>query len=194
MKGYLAYLNADYADSVNKLNKALDDYNDIYGDWKTATGVAIGVGVAFGWFPIFGWAALGVVAHNADNLRKAWALLLENYNLLKSEYEQEAKLIAFITTILGQCKDVNNKIQGAIDAVSKLSTMLQDQADAYEGINSTLQSLGAYTLSTDAGNRQVFIGGKLQLTIKKLEELHAASQGFIEAILNEDPNIVNTTT
>ncbi|KAK2035945.1 hypothetical protein LZ31DRAFT_580750 [Colletotrichum somersetense] len=194
VNGYLAYLSADYADAVTKLSKALNDYNGKYDDWKTATGVAVGVGVSFGWFPIFGWAALAAVANNADNLHKAWENLWDNYNSLKSDNEKEAQLIAFATTIVGQFDKVDKKIKGAIDAVGTLSTMLQDQADAYSGINSTLQSLGAYTLSTDAGNRQLFIKYKLQVTIKKLEDLHAASQGFMEAILNEDPNFVKTIT
>jgi hypothetical protein len=194
VNGYLAYLNADYADAVNKLIKELSNYNSKYDDWKTATGVGVGVGVSFGWFPIFGWAALAVAANNADNLHKAWEQLWNNYNSLQSDNEKEAQLIAFVTTIVGQFNDIGKKIQGAIDAVGTLSTMLQDQADAYRGINSTLQSLGAYTLSTDAGNRQVYIKGKLQVTIKKLEDLHAASQGFMDAILNEDPNFVKTTT
>lgn len=194
MKGYLAYLNADYADATKRLGKALDEYNGNYDAWKTATGVAIGVGLSFGWIPVFGWVALAAVANNAANFKEAWEKVWDSYNTLKAENEEEARLISFLTTVVGQFNDVDKKIQGAIAAVGTLGAMLQDQADAYSGIDAALQSLGAHTFSADAGNRQLFIKGKLDVTIKKLEELRDASQGFMDAIMNEDPNFVRTMT
>ncbi|CAG7566390.1 unnamed protein product [Fusarium equiseti] len=190
--GYLAYISADYADSVVKMGDELNKYNSAYDDWKTATGLAVGVGVSFGWFPLFGWVALAFAANNADNLHSAYEKLWDNYNQLKSDNEEEAHLIDFVTTIIAQFTEVGNTIQGAVDAVGTLSTMMQDQADAYSGINSTLHTLGDFTLSSDAVNRQIFIKAKLKISIKKLEELYTASNGFMDAIMTEDPNFVKT--
>lgn len=176
------------------MNKARDEYNGKYDEWKTATGVAIGIAFSFGWTPIYGWTPLALAAHKADTLRKAWKQLWNSYTALESNNKEENQLIAFLTTLVGQFNDVGKKIQGAIDAVGTLGAMLQDQADAYSGIDATLQSLGAHTLGADASNRQLFIKGKLDVTVKKLEDLRNASQGFMDAILNEDPNFGKTMT
>ncbi|KAK1659110.1 hypothetical protein BDP55DRAFT_720175 [Colletotrichum godetiae] len=194
VNGYLAYLNADYDEAMKNLSQALGDYNSKYDDWKTATGVAISIGVSFGWMPLYGWATLAFVAHKADTLHTAWQALWENYESLEMENEKEARLIDFVTTIVGQVDDIDKKIQGAIQAAGTLSSMLQEQADAYSGINSTLAYLSFYTSSTDPANRQLFIEGKLQVAITQLEVLHPASEGFMNAIFNEDPNFMVPTS
>lgn len=186
LKGYLAFLSTDYADAVAKLSTTLDQYNGKYDDWKTATGLAVGVGVSFGWVPIFGWIPLAFAAHNADNLHKAWGKLWDEYEALKRENENEARLIEFVTKMVAQFDDVDKKIQGAVDAVGTLGQVFQDQADSYEGIRSTLGFLRLGASSADAGNRKAFIGSKLKMSVKKLEELNVASRGFMEAILKED--------
>ncbi|KAL2876575.1 hypothetical protein SGCOL_008152 [Colletotrichum sp. CLE4] len=194
VNGYLAYLNAGYDEAMKNLSQALGDYNSKYDDWKTATGVAISIGVSFGWMPLYGWATLAFVAHKADTLHTAWQALWENYESLEMENEKEARLIDFVTTIVGQVDDIDKKIQGAIQAAGTLSSMLQEQADAYSGIKSTLAYLSFYTSSTDPANRQLFIEGKLQVAITKLEVLHTASEGFMNAIFNEDPNFMVPTS
>jgi len=188
LKGYLAYLNADYASAVAMVTKTLGEYNSKYSDWKTATGLAVGVGVSIGWIPIFGWIPLGFVAHNADNLHEAWDKLWHEYNALKQDSEEEARLIDFATKMVAQSNGIDKKIQAAIDTVGTLKQTFQKQAESYESIRSTVNFITTGAVDPDAGNRKAFIETLLTISIGKLKELNTASIGFIDAISDEKEN------
>jgi len=186
IKGYLAFLNADYHDSLQKFQDTLSEYNSTYADWQTATGAAVGIGVTFGWIPPFGWAALAAAPHVADNLHKAWEKLWEQFQQLDKDNQDEHRLILSVTRMVGQFRDIDSVIQGAIDAVSTLCDVFQTQADAYEGIRATLGLLKLGASSSDAGNRRRFIDSYLGKLVEKLEALNRASVGFMDAIDKED--------
>lgn len=186
IKGYLTFLDADYHDSLQKFQDTLSKYNSTYADWQTATGTAVGIGVTFGWIPPFGWAALAAASHIADNLHKAWEKLWEQSQQLDKDNQDEYRLILFVTKLVGQFRDIDSVIQGAIDAVSTLCDVFQTQADSYEGIRSTLGRLKIGAASSDAGNRKGFIDICLGKLVEKLEALNRASVGFMEAIDKED--------
>lgn len=193
LKGYLAYLNADLADSRETLTKTLTDYNAKYDEWKTATGVAVGIGLSFGWLPGLGWISLAIASHKADKLHGAWKSLWDNYNQFKKDNEDEALLVEFATKIVAQFDGIDEKIQDAVKSVATLSEMFQKQAESYEGIRSTLNFLMIGSSSPDAGNRKAFVQYHLKNSISKLQQLHTASDGFISAILKEEPDMFKTT-
>lgn len=186
LDGYLAYLNADYAAAVEKVETVLKEYTTTHSEWVMATGDAVAIGVSFGWFPILGWLPLALAAHKADKLHNAWSTLWEQYETMKKENEDEARLIDFVTKMVGQFNGIDTKIQAAVKAVGTLSETFQKQSDSYEGIRSTLGFLMLGASTADARNRKAFIASKLKISITKLKELNVASAGFVDAILNEE--------
>ncbi|KAL2680517.1 hypothetical protein Neosp_008119 [[Neocosmospora] mangrovei] len=184
-KPLLPFLNADHQKRVQEETEALANYNTAYGQWKTATGMAIGIGVSIGWIPIFGWVPLGLLSHNANNLAGTYKKLWEGYENLKKENADEALLINSMNSMGKQFDGLEKKIEDAIAAVGVLSLMFDQQEQSYKQIKTSLDGMGFMADHKDAGIRNMFIKGQVKATKKKLQQLQKAAAGFVEAILTE---------
>ncbi|KAF7555250.1 hypothetical protein G7Z17_g2327 [Cylindrodendrum hubeiense] len=182
---YLMFLNKDFQNSAKLVDDKLTQYNTTYGDWKTATGLAVGVGVSIGWLPVFGWVPLGFLAHNGDELHDTCATLHNENETLKRENEQEHKLIEWVTGIAKQFDGLEGKINSAVTAVDVLSSMFEHQGKSYRLIKASLGAISSYTNNEDANNRKDFIDHNVKETSRRLEELQKAARGFLQAILTE---------
>jgi hypothetical protein len=134
--------------------------------------------VTVGWVTLIGWIPLGLAAHKAAKLHDAWSTLWEQYETFKRENEDEAKLIEFVSKLVGQFHDVDAKAKAAEKAVGTLSEMFQQQGDSCRGIQSNLGFVMKRTTSADARNRQFFIASKLRVCIAKLKELKRGECGL----------------
>lgn len=123
----MAFLSPNYADAVERFKDSLGDYNNRYNDCKMATGATVGVGLTFSWIPIFGWAALGPAADNTDDMLEDWGSMLTEFEALNKGNRDEAMLIDPVTKMVFQFKDIDQKIELAVDSVSKLKRMFQSQ-------------------------------------------------------------------
>ncbi|TFK69547.1 hypothetical protein BDN72DRAFT_897216 [Pluteus cervinus] len=188
-KPYLAYLNEDLAKVTKQMKEDLWRSNDTYDKWITATGLAIGVGVSFGWIPIFGWVPLAFTAKNAATLRESWVTLWESYNELIKHNKDEEKLIEFVQSMVKQWDGILVKMDGAIQAVTVLVGMFQEQSECYILIKAGLSRIEAAT-EAGAGIRKACIENAISETITKVTELQAAGRGFIKAIINDNPDPV----
>lgn len=139
------------------------------------------MGVSIGWMPILGWIPLGFAAHNADNLQKAWAKLEKSYNELVQRNQDEATLIKFIESMVKQFDGILEKIDGAIVAVSHLSTMFEEQSQAYTLIGVGLGYINDTTTEADANNRKFFIEACLNETVKDIQEVSSLSRMAISS-------------
>ncbi|KAK0666765.1 hypothetical protein QBC41DRAFT_338899 [Cercophora samala] len=184
--GYLAFLQADYADAVHKLKDSLKDYNSKDNDWKTDTGAALSVGLTFSWIPLLGWATLGSPADTSDYLRQNWERVLEEYKALRVDNTDEAVLVDLVTKMVFQFEGIDQTIELAVDSVNTLRRMFQDQAECYEGIRSMLGGFEIGASSSEAQQRREFIDKYFEMVVRKLKALNGATVGFLEAIYSED--------
>lgn len=184
--GYLSYLVADYAESVAKLAAALSDFDSRHSDWSTAAGAAVGIGTSLARNPLLGWITMGPASKPDDKLHEASNLLLSNYEVLQLEHDEERRLIALVTMAVTHFREVDKKIQLAIDAVCTLSQVLQTQVDAFRDMRSVLERLGNTGLSsTDSQNRQKYIETRLAQFVTKVQQLQDATDVFTTAILED---------
>ncbi|KAF4948801.1 hypothetical protein FGADI_9358 [Fusarium gaditjirri] len=184
-KPLLPYLNAEHQKRVQEETKTLADYNSTYDEWKSATGLAVGVGVSIGWIPVFGWVPLALLSHNADKLAGSYKRLWQSYETLKRENANEALLIESMNNMVKQFDGLEQKIKDAIKAVGVLSLMFEQQRQSYELIRASLSGMGLMAEEEDAETRNMFIKGQIKGTKKKLQQLQKAAAGFVKAILTE---------
>lgn len=180
--GYLAWLNDDLQKSYNRVNQEIDRYNGVFDQWKTHTGLSIGLGIGLMIFPFARIACMAVFPRKASALKSEYKTLKAQYEKHQQENEQEAKLIQFVNKMVQHFVGIDKKIADALKSVKVLFDVFKNQAVAYGSIRDDLDRLGDGTDDDDLANRQIFIDYSLRAAIANLEALEVAADGFCDAI------------
>ncbi|KAK2760426.1 hypothetical protein CKAH01_16520 [Colletotrichum kahawae] len=180
--GYLAWLNDDLQKSYNRVNQEIDRYNGVFDQWKTHTGLSIGLAIGLMIFPFARIACMAVFPRKASALKSEYKTLKAQYEKHQQENEQEAKLIQFVNKMVQHFVGIEKKIADALASVKVLFDVFKNQAVAYGSIRDDLDRLGDGTDDDDLANRQIFIDYSLRAAIANLETLEVAADGFCDAI------------
>ena len=110
-------------------------------------------------------------AVKAVKLREAYEALMSQIEKLKKDNQEQEILIRFVTQLITQFDEIDDKMVNAITAMKELSKLFGEQAACYDKIALYLGGMKTGADAKGSAIRKTFIEYNMTKTLEKLKEV-----------------------
>jgi hypothetical protein len=130
-----------------------------------------------------GWIVMAFDASKAKSLRDSFVDLQTQVANMANDRKQETDLITFVTLLIKQCTEIEQKMETAITAITELSSLFSEQVNSYDKISAELDRMSASADMKSLINRKSSIDYHLRICVEKLKDVSDSTSFSIQILL-----------